>query len=78
MPDNQYDEMQQCYHNVFSTIEGQRVMGDILFRLGHFGDVMNPSDIGLVAEYNVAVTIARMSGALDSLYLQLGVAVRKD
>jgi hypothetical protein len=77
MPDDKFSELQQCYRNVFSTMEGQKVIGDIL-TLGHFGETMDPANSSLVAEYNLAITIARMAGVLDPLYEQLGMAVGKE
>ena len=65
-------EMQQRYRNVFSSPEGRVVLGDIL-TLGHFGETLNPTDPIAVAEYNAAVVIARMAGAFDALYKQLGM-----
>lgn len=65
-------EMQQRYKNVFGTVEGRVVLGDIL-TLGHFGDPLNPEDRVAVAEYNAAIVIARMAGAFDQIYQQLGM-----
>jgi len=70
---DELDDLQKCYENTFKSLEGQKVMGDILFRLGHFGETMDPRDLAVVAEYNVAVTIARMARVLDPLYRQLGM-----
>ena len=75
--DDRYEEIQQCYHNIFANAEGQRVIGDIL-TLGHFGETLDPNDPVKVAEYNFAIVIARMAGVLDPLYHQLGMAVGKD
>ena len=72
MPRDSAKDMQQRYRNVFGTPEGCRVLGDIL-TLGHVGETLNPTDPVAVAEYNAAVTIARMAGAFDALYLQLGM-----
>lgn len=69
-------EMQHRYRNIFGTPEGRRVLGDIL-TLGHFGVTLNPNDPVQVAEYNVALTIARMAGALDPMYSQLGMETKK-
>lgn len=74
MPDN---DMQKRYKNVFGTPEGRIVLGDIL-TLGHFGETLNPTDSVVVAEYNAAITIARMAGALDMVYKQLGMTVEKE
>lgn len=65
-------EMQQRYKNVFGTVEGRIVLGDIL-TIGHFGETLNPTDPIAVAEYNAAITIARMAQAFDNIYLQLGM-----
>lgn len=64
--------MQQRYRNVFGTMEGRIVLGDIL-TLGHFGESLNPADLVAVAEYNAAITIARMAGAFDPLWQHLGM-----
>lgn len=71
------DEIQKHYRNVLGTPEGRVVLGDILV-LGHFGVNLDPSDPIQVAEYNLALTIARMSGALDQVYTQLGIPVREE
>ena len=65
-------EMLQRYQNVFGTEEGRVVLGDIL-TLCHFGETLDPKDPVQAAEYNVGVTILRMAGVLDPLYLQLGM-----
>lgn len=65
-------EMQQRYRNVFGTAEGRIVLGDIL-TLGHFGEPLLPTDAVAVAENNAAILIARMAGAFDLLYDQLGM-----
>jgi hypothetical protein len=65
-------ELQQMYKNVFGSIEGRIVLGDIL-TLGHFGETLNPSDPVSVAEHNAAILIARMAGAFDSLYQDLSM-----
>jgi hypothetical protein len=70
--DNEFEAMQKRYKNVFSTPEGRIVLGDIL-TIGHFGETLNPTDPIVVAEYNAAITIARMAGSLDSLYRDLGM-----
>lgn len=69
-------EMQQRYRNVFGTAEGRKVLGDIL-TLGHFGVNLNPSDSIVISNYNFALTIARMAGALDPLYAHLGIEVKE-
>jgi len=66
-------EMQQRYRNVFSTAEGQKVLGDIA-ELGHLFDPIHPEDVASIAERNFALTILRMAGSLDVLYRQLGLA----
>lgn len=65
-------EMQRLYRSVFGSNEGRIVLGDIL-TLGHFGENLDPNDPIGVAEYNQALTIARMAGALDGFYLELGI-----
>jgi hypothetical protein len=65
-------DMQNRYRNVFGTGEGKIVLGDIL-TLGHFGETLNPSDPVAVAEYNAAIVIARMAGAFDTVYSELGM-----
>ena len=73
MPErNPQKDMQSRYKNTFSTPEGRIVLGDIL-TLGHVGETLNPMDPVAVAEYNAAITIARMAGAFDQLYQQLGM-----
>jgi len=71
-PERLAREMQQRYKNVFGTAEGKIVLGDIL-TLGHFGETLNPADVVAVAEYNAAIVIARMAGALDTVYKQYGM-----
>lgn len=66
-------EMQQRYRNVFGSAEGQKVLGDILFTLGHFGDTIDPTDHVSMTELQFAITIARMAGAFNGLYQQLGL-----
>ncbi len=63
-------EMRQMYRNVFGSAEGRRVLGDIL-RENHFGVPLN-SDAERI-EYNVAVTIARMSGMMTEIDLVAGI-----
>jgi hypothetical protein len=65
-------EMQTRYRNVFGTAEGRIVLGDIL-TLGHFGEPILPTDSAAVSENNAAILIARMAGAFDLLYDQLGM-----
>ena len=75
MPEQPRDparDMQKRYKNVFGTMEGKRVLGDIL-TLGHFGETLNPTDPVMVAEHNAAIIIARMAGAFDGLYRELGM-----
>ena len=64
------------YRNVFGTAEGRIVLGDIL-TLGHFGETLNPLDPVAVAEHNAAIVIARMAGAFDPLYTELGMTKEK-
>lgn len=65
-------EMHQRYHNVFGTAEGQLVLGDILSVAG-FGEKLDPSNPAQVSWYNCAVEIARLAGAFDQLYQDLGM-----
>ena len=65
-------EMTQRYKNVFGSEEGRLVLGDIL-TLCNFGETLDPNDPVKVAEYNLGITILRMAGVLDPLYLQLGM-----
>lgn len=65
-------EMQQRYKNVFGSIEGKMVLGDILAVAG-FGEKINPNDPAQVSWYNCAIEIARLAGAFDSLYQSLGM-----
>lgn len=57
-------EMQQRYRNVFSSPEGQIVLGHILSE-NHFGVPLN-NDVERI-EYNVGVAIARMSGMMGEI-----------
>lgn len=74
MPQSEQEvrDLQQRYKNVFGTVEGAKVLGDIL-TLGHFGETLNPTDLCAVGEHNVVVTIARMAGAFDAVYNQFGM-----
>lgn len=65
-------DMQQRYKNVFGTAEGRVVLGDIL-TLGHFGEILNPSEDVRLGEHNLAIAIARMAGAFDQIYQQFGM-----
>lgn len=64
-------EIEQLYRNVFSSAEGRRVLGDILANTCHFGVPMNTEKE--MHEYNVGVTIARMSGVMSDIDRQLGI-----
>lgn len=76
MPEsNPAREMQQRYKNVFGTEQGRKVLGDIL-TMGHFGETLSHDDPKRVIEYSFAMTIARMAGALDPIYPQLGISVK--
>jgi hypothetical protein len=75
-PAQQAKDMMQRYKNVFGTAEGKIVLGDIL-TLGHFGDPLMPTDLVSVAEYNAAIMIARMAGAFDGIYNELGMIKEK-
>lgn len=68
-PEELAKEMQQRYRNVFGTAEGNIVLGDIL-TLGHFGEILNPSEDVRLGEYNLAITIARLAGAFNEIYRQ--------
>jgi hypothetical protein len=75
MPEQPRDpakEMQQRYKNVFGTMEGRRVLGDIL-TLGHFGEILNPQEDVRLGEHNLAIAIARMAGAFDQVYQFYGM-----
>ena len=70
-------DMLQRYRNVFGSAEGRKVLGDIL-TMGHFGETLKPEDAVQVAEYNFSLVIARMAGALDLVYPQLGIPIREE
>ena len=72
-------DMQQRYKNVFGTVEGKRVLGDILSVAGFGGETgPDPNDPAKVAWYNCAIEIARLAGALpDHTFQQLGMTKRK-
>lgn len=70
-------EMMQRYHNTFGTEHGRTVLGDIM-AMGHVFDNIDPNDNVQVAERNFALTIARLAGALDLVYPQLGIVVGKE
>ena len=63
-------KMLEYYRNVFSSAEGQKVLGDIL-RENHFGVPLN-SDVERV-EYNVAIVIARKSGIMSQIDALAGI-----
>jgi hypothetical protein len=66
-------DMQQLYKNVFSSAEGRLVLADIL-NMGHVFDIIDPpEDVVKVADRNFALIIARMAGAFDIIYTQLGM-----
>lgn len=67
------EEMQQRYRNVFGSSEGKLVLGDIA-NMCHAFDSVDANDPVLVTQRNVALVILQMAGALDSIYLQLGIA----
>jgi hypothetical protein len=60
----------QRYRNVFGSPEGLRVLGDIL-AMCHFGVPLNNDSERI--EYNVGITIARMSGMMGAIDSQLGI-----
>jgi hypothetical protein len=63
-PPSDNREMLQRYRNVFSTPEGRKVLGDILVTC-HFGVPLMSEQERF--EYNVGVTIARMSGFMGEI-----------
>lgn len=63
-------DIKQLYRNVFSSAEGQRVLGDILL-ICHFGVPLN-SEVERI-EYNVGVAIARMSGIMSEIDVLLKI-----
>lgn len=63
-------DMEQRYHNVFSSDEGRLVLGDIL-SICHFGVPLN-NDAERI-EHNVGVAIARMSGMMTAIDQHLGI-----
>ena len=65
-------DMQQMYRNVFGTAEGRIVLGDILSVAG-FGDKLDANSPAQVSWYNFAIELARLAGAFDALYQQLGM-----
>ena len=71
-------ELQLQYANTFKSSEGRKVLGDIL-TLGHFGEILSATPEKsleiVVAEFNFAITIARMAGMFDLIYPQVGIAV---
>ena len=71
------ESMQKRYRNVFGSEEGRIVLGDIL-TLCHFGETLSPGDMVQVVEYNMGITIARMAGALNLIYPQLGIPVKQE
>lgn len=71
-PQQHAAEMQQMYRNVFGSAEGRIVLGDIL-SVGGFGEKIDPNDAAQVSWYNCAIEIARLAGAFDMIYQQLGM-----
>ena len=65
-------DMMQRYRNVFGSTEGKIVLGDIL-TTGHFGETINPTDYVAMTENIFSTQIARMAGAFDSLWIDLGM-----
>lgn len=63
-------DMENLYRNVFSSGEGLMVLGDILASC-HFGVPLNSEAERI--EYNVGITIARMSGMMSAIDRQLGI-----
>lgn len=70
-------EMQQRYHNVFGSREGQIVLGDIA-RLFHLFDAVEPSDVIMNTQRSCALVILQMAGALNPLYIQLGLETQAE
>ena len=66
-------EIQQMYQNVFASFEGRRVLGDIC-ELCHVFDPVDPMDTARQSERNVGLIILQMTGVLNPLYTQLGIA----
>lgn len=71
-PKTREEEMQQRYRNVFANMEGRIVLGDIL-TMGHFDVPLNADEPERLGERSLAVTIARMAGAFDQIYLHLSM-----
>ncbi len=65
-------DMLQRYRNVFGSMEGRIVLGDIL-TLGHFGEILNPQEDVRLGEHNLAMVIARQAGAFDQIYQHLSM-----
>ena len=70
------EQMLQRYHNVFGTVEGRAVLGNILV-LGRFGEVLDPNSPAQIGAYNLVITIANMSGVLDLVKPQLGITTKE-
>ena len=70
-------DMQKRYRNTFGSEEGRIVLGDILTMTG-FGETLPPDNPAKIAEYNVGLTIARMAGALNLIYPQIGIPVKTE
>lgn len=64
--------MLQRYKNVFGTVEGQKVLGDILLE-GHYGVTLDSENQHQIGEYNLALLIATKAGVFDTIYQQLGM-----
>ena len=65
-------EIDRIYRNVFGSLEGQIVLGDILTH-GHFGLTLDGENRDQIAEYNFALMIATRSGVFEGLYRKLGL-----
>lgn len=72
MPPSDPKDMLKRYRNVFGTIEGKIVLGDIL-TLGHFGEILPPEEPVRLGEYNLATVIARQAGIFDDIYKNLSM-----
>ena len=69
-------DMMQRYRNVFGTAEGRIVLGDILSVAG-FGEKLDPDRPAEVSWYNCAIEIARLAGAFDPIYRNLGMTEKE-
>jgi hypothetical protein len=63
-------EIEQTYRYVFGSVEGRRVLGDIL-SFCHFGKLLSTDEERI--EYNVGIAIARMSGIMSQVDVLAGI-----